>query len=347
MSIDFTGGVDIQREYVLAQCPAIAQTRDAVNVWIENRDSAFGMRIGIEALAPGWDAHEFWLDIAFADGRVISAREFGKTHPAIGPEGLPTIRAAGPLWFRCTEPFRTWTVSFKDRAPTISTLDLINGTIPTEPALVDVEFEIEMTMAAPPWVPGSLLAEAGQILNSGIQGEYMSPRYEQLFRAAGTMCVGGERFTVNANGLRIRRQGVRKFEGFWGHCWQSALFPSGRAFGYNAYPPRADGKPSYNEGYVFDGDGVLKPARAVEIPWMTRLVPSGDPVPLVLQTADGFVSIAGETFVNTRSRGGVTALPHDFPIVQQAHARYSWNGEETVGMVERSTPPSKMSQASS
>jgi hypothetical protein len=33
--------------------------------------------------------------------------------------------------------------------------------------------------------------------------------------------------------------------------WQSALFPSGRGFGDLAYPPRPDGSPSYNEGYLF------------------------------------------------------------------------------------------------
>jgi hypothetical protein len=341
MTIDLTGGVDIQREYVCAQCPEIAQTRDAVNVWLENRGAAFGMRIGIEALAPNWDTHEYWLDIAFADGRVISGRAFGKTHPAIGPEGLATIRAAGPIHFRCVEPFRTWTTSFKDRVPQITAMDLINQTIPADPPVQDVEFDIEMTMVVPPWVPGSLLAEAGKTLSSGIQGEYMSPRYEQLFRAKGTMRVGNERFEVNANGLRIRRQGIRKFEGFWGHCWQSAVFPSGRAFGYNTFPPRADGQPTYNEGYIFDGDGTLKPARAVQIPWLSRLVPRGDDVPFVLETADGLVSIQGETFVNTRSRGSAV-LPPDFPIVQQAHARYRWDGEETVGMVERSSPPSKM-----
>jgi hypothetical protein len=341
MTIDLSGGIDVQREYVYAQCPEIAQTRDAVNVWLENNDAKFGMRIGIEALAPKWDTHEFWLDIAFADGRVISGRDFGKTHPAIGPEGLATIRAAGPLQFRCVEPFRTWTTSFKDRVAQITAEDLINLSIPDAPALMDVEFDIEMTMVALPFVPGSLTAEGGKALNSSIQGDYMSPRYEQLFRARGALRVGNEHFDVNANGLRIRRQGVRKFEGFWGHCWQSAVFPSGRAFGYCAYPPRADGEPSYNEGFIIDHDGIRKPARAVQIPWLNRLVTKGDDVSFVLETAAGPVSIQGETFVNTRSRGSAV-LPADFPIVQQAHARYRWGNEETVGMVERSSPPSKM-----
>jgi hypothetical protein len=341
MAIDLTAGIEIAREHVYAECPEIPQTRDAVNVWIENGNGAFGMRIGIEAVAPKWEAHEFWLDIAFPDGRVISMRDFGKTHAAIGAEGLPTIRGAGPLRFQCVRPFRTWTTSFRDQAPQMTAMDLINGTIPAEPVLKDVEFDIEMTMAVPAWVPGSLLVEAGKTLSSGVEGEFMSPRYEQLFRSNGTLRVGDERFEVNGNGLRIRRQGLRKFEGFWGHCWQSAIFPSGRAFGYNTYPPRADGKPSYNEGYIFDGDGKLQPARAVHIPWLTRLAPRGDDVSFVLETAQGLVSIQGETFANTRSRGSAV-LPPDFPIVQQAHARYLWDGEESFGMVERSSPPSKM-----
>ena len=341
MNTDLTGGIDIAREYVYAQCPEVAQTRDAVNVWIENGDAAFGMRIGIEALAPQWDTHEYWLDIAFADGRVISGRDFGKTHPAIGPEGKPTVRAAGPLRFQCVTPFKTWIVSFKDRVPQITVTDLIKNSIPNRPPMQEVEFDIEMTMVVPPWIPGSLLAEAGKTLSSGVEGEFMSPRYEQLFRAKGSMRIGNRHFAADGNGLRIRRQGIRKFEGFWGHCWQSAVFPSGKAFGYNTYPPRPDGKPSYNEGYIFDGKGVLKPARAVQIPWLSELLPKGGDVSFALETDTGLVSIQGKTFVNTRSRGSAV-LPPDFPIVEQAHARYQWDGEQTVGMVERSSPPSKM-----
>lgn len=64
----------------------------------------------------------------------------------------------------------------------------------------------------------------------------MSPRYEQLFRCTGTLTLDGETRRFNANGLRIRRTGFRAFAGFWGHCWQSATFPDGRAFGFNIYP---------------------------------------------------------------------------------------------------------------
>jgi hypothetical protein len=334
MTADLSGGLPVQREYVLDDMPP-PDVRDAVNIWVAEENGAFGLRLGIEALSPDWDAHDIWLDIAFPNGRVLTRRGSGKTGPARGPEGLPTVREAGPVRFRCVEPFRLWTASFHGQAAEISAADLIRSPVVEEKVMRDVEIDLSLTMAAPPWVPGSLLPAAGSALK-GEQGEFMSPRYEQLFRAVGRMRVGDQNWDFKANGLRIRRQGVRKFKGFWGHCWQSAVFPSGKAFGYCAYPPKADGEPSYNEGYVFDGGGSLKPARAVQIPWMRELRTSGDHVPLVLQTAEGLISIDGTSFANTRSRGG-KALTDRFPVVQQAHARYRWEDEETCGMMERST----------
>jgi len=342
MTMDLTGGLDPVREYVFANRPDDPEMRDAVNVWIESDDGAFGMRIGIEAVAATWEAHDIWLDIAFADGRVISFRESHKAHPALDENGLATIRGAGPLAFQCRVPFQRWTASFRGLAPETTAAHLAQGLLVNSPGLVDVVFDLDLTMAAPPWVPGTLSAEARAIL-SGKQGDFVSPRYEQLFCVQGSMRVGDDVFDVTGSGLRIRRQGIRRLEGFWGHCWQSAVFPSGKAFGYNCYPPKVDGEPTYNEGYIFDGRGVLQPARAVVIPWLERLHTAGDDVSCVLETAAGTVAIAGTTFINTRSvNKGSAVLPPDFPIVQQAHARFRWDGEESCGMTERSTPPSKI-----
>ena len=340
MSLDLSGGIDRAREHVFTECPEQAQTRDAVNVWIEGEQGAFGMRIGVEAEAPHWDAHDIWLDIAFPDGRVISLRERGAVHPAIGPEGRATILGAGPLRFRCVRPFEQWTASFRGPAPELSAAHLIENPsdVPAEAPIREVEFEIEMNMAVPPWMPGTLVADAGAALE-GEQGEFMSPRYEQLFRTTGSLRVGDDRYEFTGTGLRIRRQGYRKFEGFWGHCWQSALFPSGRAFGFNLYPPRDDGASNYNEGFLFGADGRRVPARAVadEVPWLSKLTPGGDDVSFTLETADGeTVRIEGVSFVNCRSRTH-HAVPAEFPIVQQCHARYRWDGEEACGMLERST----------
>ncbi|MGI9295256.1 MAG: hypothetical protein ACR2PS_14860, partial [Pseudomonadales bacterium] len=83
MTIDLSGGLNDSSEYAIPERPDIPETRDAVNVWIESADGAFGMRIGIEAVAEQWDAHDIWLDIAFADGRVISFRESHKPIPTM------------------------------------------------------------------------------------------------------------------------------------------------------------------------------------------------------------------------------------------------------------------------
>jgi len=342
MTTDLTGGLPVEREYVLAERPEQDDIRDAVNVWLEEESGRFGMRIGIEALSQEWDAHDIWLDIAFPDGRTLSRRGNGPTHSAIAADGKPRIRGAGPLRFECVEPFKLWTVSFKGEAAEITAEGLITNPAPEERVMRDIEFDIEMTMAVPPWVPGSLLTEAGAVLSGGEQGEFMSPRYEQLFRARGELRVGDERFSFKGQGLRIRRQGFRKFDGFWGHCWQSCLFPSGKAFGFNIYPPRSDGKPNYAEGYIFEGDGTLVPALPIDVPWLVKLRTGGDDVPLELETVDGRrVHIEGTSFANLRSRGSVV-LPPDFPIVQQAHVHYRWGDEEATGMMERSSLPSKM-----
>jgi hypothetical protein len=185
-----------------------------------------------------------------------------------------------------------------------------------------------------------------------VEGDLMGgPRYEQLFRATGAVRVGGVEYSFTGSGLRIRRQGVRRLEGFWGHCWQSAPFVSGRAFGYIAYPPHPDGQPTFNEGYLFDGDGDLIPARVVQAPWLTTLQPLGEDVSVVLETAGRTVHIEGETVVSTHDITDPSEIPADqlaklanwtFPALQQAGVRYRWDGEETYGMLERSSPMDKL-----
>src|SRR3979490_1525599 len=121
--------------------------------------------------------------------------------------------------------------------------------------------------------------------------------------------------------------GAARSGGLWGHCWRSALFVSRRAFGYIAYPPRPDGQPTFNEGYLFDGDGDLIPARVVEAPWLTMLQPLGEDVSVVLETADGSPHIEGEVVFSTHAITDPSEIPADqlakladwtFPALQQA-----------------------------
>jgi len=215
----------------------------------------------------------------------------------------------------------------------------MDGALPGQgEASVPVEIRIDLRPAVPPWMNGALLEEAKRVLDTQDEGDLMGHpwRFEQLCRASGTVQVGDERFTIDGGANRIRRQSIRRLATLRGHAWQAALFPSGRGFGYIAYPPRTDGKATYNEGYVFDGDGDLVPARVVDAPWLRTLAPKGDDVTCVLETAKETVTVRGETALST-----FMIMPSDVGggglQLQQAIVRYSWDGEESVGMLERST----------
>lgn len=351
VTIDLTGGIDLARELTFATRPDNPEMRDSVSFWVSDDRGELALpRVGIEAVAGHWAAHAVQVNVAFPDGRVFRTRTEGPSLPVAGPDGAPRVLGAGPLAFTCVREFAFWTMTFDGQLVQTSSADLVAGR--KSGPLVDVRFAVEATLAAPPWVQGTLQPDAASSLQTSITGDLMGgPRYEQLFRATGSLSVGDEHHTFTGSGLRIKRQGVRRLEGFWGHCWQSALFPSGRAFGYIAYPPRSDGTPTFNEGYVFDGDGRLRPARVVEAPWLRRLQPLGEEVPVVLETERGRVRIDGRTVVSTHDITDPSTVPADelakmadwsFPALQQAGVRYCWDGETTYGMLERSIPTEQL-----
>ncbi len=343
MTIDLTGGLPASREDVLAKRPAEPNMRDAVNMWVSDDRGEIGLpRFAVEAVASQWDKHDLQVNVALADGRVFRLRGPFPSMPATGADGRASVFGAGPLVFHCVEPFRVWTAEFNGTATETSAEALIAGD--HDGPRVDLAFTVEATMAVPPWIQGTLFPEAAEMLATSVEGKLMGgPRYEQLFRATGNVRVGAEEHPFTGSGLRIRRQGIRDVTEFWGHCWQSALFPSGRAFGYIAYPPRPDGTESYNEGYLFmgegegegEGDGELIPAKVLKAPWLHRLVPKGDDASFVFESKLGVTRIEGETVFSTFEMG----LPEypQFPLLFQGGVRYRWDGEETYGMLERSS----------
>ncbi|HSA50358.1 MAG TPA: hypothetical protein VLH10_09645 [Yinghuangia sp.] len=338
MTIDLTGGLPAERESVFAEAPDNPEMRDSVSMWIfDDRGEIALPRVGVEGYAAEWDAHIYQLNLVFPDGRVYRSRDRGTTLPALDANGRPRILGTGPLAFQCVEPFTTWTATFKGDVVRTTQQDLIAGR--QDGPRVPLEFHVEATCAVPPWIQGSLFPDAGDKLASDIEKGLMGgPRYEQLVRVTGTVRVDGEEHTFTGSALRIRRQGVRDLDGFWGHCWQSGLFPSGRGFGYITYPPRPDGKPTFNEGFLYTGDGPLIPARVVEAPWLRRLEPKGEDASVVFESKElGITRIEGETLLATHDTVVRPEMPN-FPVLFQGAVRYRWDGEETIGMLERSTP---------
>jgi hypothetical protein len=345
MTIDLTGGWGHEREFVWARQPDDPEARESVNAWIWDDSGAFGIpRIGVEAVADQWDTHDIQVNLAFADGRVFNIFGNGPVHDPLGADGKPRVLGAGPLSFEMIEPYRHLHVALDGQAIATTVDAQMDGWMPwlADGDLVPVTASIDIHPVLPPWENGSTSDEARRILSTQEEGYLIGYpwRFEQLCRATGTIRIGDETHTLNGGANRIRRQGVRRLASLWGHVWQAASFPSGFGFGFQIYPPRKDGKPTYNEGYIVD-NGKLIGARVVTAPFLHSLQPRDENVSLTLEAAGKILEIEGRTLMSTfmimppEINGGLQ--------LQQALVRYSFNGETAVGMLERSNTPDQIS----
>ena len=335
MALDLTGGLDPALEYFLPLRPAHPEMRDSATFWImEERGALAFPRVTIDAIGAEWDRPRLQLNFVLADGRALRVWDKLPAHTPVGIDGKPSILGAGPLRFECVEPFRRWALTFDGAAEQSTTAAQLAGRIDGES--VELSFRFEAEMAAPPWLMGGMTAEMARRMKSGDAEALMGGvRYEQLCRVSGTVKLASKVHYVTGTGMRVRRQGVRNMRTAIGHCQHSALFPSGRAFGAIAFAPGADESQSFNEGFVIASDGKRHAASVVEAPWMTRLVASGEAVPLVLHIDQGAIRIDGVTLLSTFDHHLFEMA--DTSVLQQGAARYTWDGEETIGLIERCT----------
>ena len=85
------------------------------------------------------------------------------------------------------------------------------------------------------------------------------------------------------------------------------------------------------------------PARVVRAPWLSSLRANGEDVSLVLDSNIGTVEVVGETVTSVFNLGDPTSS-HALAALYQGGARYIWDGEETQGAIERSTPPEEIAE---
>jgi hypothetical protein len=338
---DITGGYAPEFDYFLPSKPDDPDMRDSASMWISDSKGRFGLpRFTIEAIAGIWDDRGVEANIAFPDGRVlIGAGGFAPEPAKMVGDKAATLNA-GPLTFEVLEPLKHWAMRFDGQAYQTTVQAQMQGV--TGGPKRRVRITVDALMGAPPWSPGERSRDEATAKAVGAVGGH---RHEQLFRCAGVFQVEGEaQIEFDGTGLLVRRFGARDVGEFPGHVWMSALFPSGRAFGVLAFPPRADGTPAYNEAFVFDGARKTY-ARVIEGPWMTRFEPLGGGVDLLLETDDGErIRIGGATHDSTFIAKGNPMFgdwtgnpPVKLPF-HQGGARYEWGGETTYGMIERSLP---------
>jgi hypothetical protein len=332
---DLTGGLDPELELFLKDRPIEGEMRDSATLWVMDDSGVLAFpRVTLDAIAAHWDRPWLQLNMVHQDGRTFRVWDRPMGYSRTGKSGAPTLLGAGPLRLECIEPFRHWTMTFEGSALQSTTRAQMAGHEGGSP--IDLRFHFDATMAAPPWLMGGMTAQAARNMKQGDAALLMGGvRYEQLCRIAGTANIGREKYTIRGTGMRVRRQGIRRMNTSNGHCQHSALFPSGRGFGAIAFPPRADGTEVFNEGFVIGDDGVKHAARVIEAPWMKRLVSKGEPVPLVLQSDLGTLRIAGETILSTFDTSLFEMA--DTSVLQQGAVRYTWDGESTIGLIERCT----------
>jgi hypothetical protein len=331
------GGLALEKDLVLPAQPNDPEMRESVSVWLYDDEGRFAFpRMGIEAEASSWDNRRVQGNFCFANGRVLNGAGMGAAHPSTGCDGRPTTLGAGAISFKCIEPFKRWSMHWKGPALDGTIDQQINGGFGSA-GEAEVELDAEMEMVTPAWVQENNADTSGmselEKANAGAMG--LGYRFEHHFLATGTFKVGGKAFDFTGRGTRIHRQSIRSLTGFFGHSWLSAVFPNGDAFGALAYPPRegSNGEYSYNDAVIYK-DGRLIKARIVEAPFLRSIVPTADPITLVLESDLGLTTIEGRTALSTFRIGNPDIGGLN---LQQGGALFQWDGQQAYGMVERST----------
>ena len=338
-----SGGLALDRDLVFPGKPEHPEMRESVSTWMFEENGAFAFpRMGIEAEASSWDNRRLQANFALANGRVLNGAGVGPAPSAIGPDGRATVIGAGALTYRCIEPFRRWSVTFDGPVIDGHSSEQIEGRLKTRKPSTKVRLEAEMTMVTPAWVQ-EVSADTASMTEkeaANAQAMGMGYRFEHHFRAQGTWEIDGTKRDFRGVGTRIHRQSIRRLEGFKGHCWLSAVFPDGRAFGCLAYPPLpGSDEYSYNDAAIYK-DGRLVPARIVKAPFLRRIVFEGDDVSVELESELGRTRIEGVTALSTFRVGNPDIGGLN---LQQGGARFTWDGQSAYGMVERSTHESQTS----
>jgi len=334
-SASFSAGLNPSFEWFAAERPANPQMRDSATLWIMDEAGALAFpRVTLDAIGGSWDTP--WVQLNFVDRAGRTLRLWSQEPGRIGriDQGRSADRGAGPLRFKCLEPFRRWSIAFDGQALQSTTAAQLSGA--PDGLAVDLAFRFEAEMAAPPWLMGGMTAQAAREMKAGDAGALMGGvRYEQLCRVKGWVTVDGETQEISGTGMRVRRQGVRNMGAAMGHCQHSALFPSGRAFGAIVMAQGPEGTEAFNEAFLFDQRGRQISARVVKAPWMTHLAEKGDDASLVLDSAEGTVRIAGEVLASLFDHDLFEMA--DTSVLHQGTARYVWDGEEAIGLIERCT----------
>ena len=108
------------------------------------------------------------VNLGFLDGRAVIVRESGEGRSLVDADGVCRTVAAGGLVFRCVEPFKVLTMTYGGTGVDMTAATMAKDGLDGPRAPLHVE--VEVTCAAPPWVAGTLSAEASDLFDQGFAG---------------------------------------------------------------------------------------------------------------------------------------------------------------------------------
>lgn len=333
------GGYAVEADLMLAEAPPAPfdWVRESTSLWYYEDSGAFAIpRVGIEAEPWNWEERRVGGSLAFADGRALRHGALGRIVPVHDENGMRAIMGGGPLTFRCLEPFRKWRLTFDGEMIDTTVADQIAGTVDAS-RRVPVRYDLDLEMAAPADAQNITPGMFGK-LGKGQQRDAVSIglgwRFCQNLRGDGELRIDGKTHPFPGSGLRVKRRSIRTDALMLrGHVWQSAVFPDGRAFNFEVRPVHDEGFAPWNKAFVWL-DGKVSHGRVVDPAWLGDPLASGEDVSFRLEMEDGSVHhIKGTSTLSTYAVAstGVWGL-----TLHQGGARYEWDGQQALGMIERS-----------
>jgi hypothetical protein len=342
--VDLANGVDPAREYALRTEPPADKFRFAENFMLAVYDPVIDLGMWLH-LGTCPDDFALWEEQVLmtlpGDGGFLWTRASSRPSPDQRPSG-PNMQ------WDVIEPFAKMHVAFDGIGIRTPYADMMAGRVrDAKQELFAIDLQVKAI--APAW-DNHVSAAAGGARGSMTEQSWASEHYQQTLRATGTVRIDGKTLTFDGTGVRDHSRGQRGHKpwGFGGHNLWSAPFASGKAFGMQRmWTPDFQG--TLNVGFIYlDGqfhhtDLITRPA------YLEHIALSGDPLELVMRSPLGEHRITGVlkktifcTFGDPWGYHFGADLSEPRGLFVPGFAEFTWDGETSYGLAERSGPVGKL-----
>ena len=289
-----------------------------------------GMSYWLHHGRTNWEPH-LWQEIVVVylpDDRYLLSKATARTTEDSGPRG------AG-LYYRCDEPFRRWTKTFRGGARLMTGDELRSGAL-TDGESVGLEFDSQWQALGPAFT-----------MDTSKQ-TWTDAHYEQHCSVTGRMIWDGNEVTLTGSGLRDHSWGPRDWRPVGRHAWIHAQWDDGRSF-MIFYLRSRDGSHTLSHVTLDSGAGP-KDAELVSVaPLCENIIDGLNGYRLEIREPSGRIVVidaqvqqAATLAMIGKSELGIGACSGAWRHLSEAQTQFSWDGDVAVGLTERSSPPAGM-----